>query len=150
MVRCIAACRVRTAGGASAVLGRWAWPHGKMLNQRMIDTRRRKWRHARRLDWEGDLISRAANRSGNHGDAVRGTTRAALMSPGRRNPRVTPKLYAMFLEVPLAAMLGLTLDNGKGLPGAKNQPAAGLNVMLCATVSLTRAWLNENIKQDDS
>ena len=88
---------------------------GKILNQRMIDTRPAEVETRAVVGrWEGDLIQGAA-KTGNLVTAVERNTRFTLV--GRTDTKeadeVTSTLCAMFLPMPEVARTGLTLDNGK-------------------------------------
>ena len=88
---------------------------GKIPNQRMIDTRPAEVETRRTVGhWEGDLIN-GARQSGNLVTAVERNTRFALVgrTASKEACAVTAQLCAMFLAVPPAARVGLTLDNGK-------------------------------------
>ena len=121
---------------------------GKILNQRMIDTRPAEVETRQTVGhWEGDLIN-GAWQSGNLVTAVERNTRFALV--GRTDTKeareVTPKLCAMFLEVPLAARLGLTLDNGKEFAGHEDLArTTGLNVFFARPYHSWERGANENI-----
>lgn len=121
---------------------------GKILNQRMIDTRPAEVETRRTIGhWEGDLINGAA-KTGNLVTAVERKTRFTLL--GRTETKeareVTPELCSMFLKVPLAARLGLTLDNGKEFAWHEElSRTTGLDVFFARPYHSWERGTNENI-----
>ncbi|MCA1808843.1 MAG: IS30 family transposase [Lentisphaerae bacterium] len=121
---------------------------GKIPNQRMIDTRPAEVETRQTVGhWEGDLIN-GAWQSGNLVTAVERNTRFALV--GRTDTKeareVTPELCTMFLKVPPAARLGLTLDNGKEF--ARHEDLArttGLDVFFARPYHSWERGTNENL-----
>jgi len=120
---------------------------GKIPNQRMIDTRPVEVETRRTVGhWEGDLIN-GAPRTGNLVTAVERKTRLTLLgwTATKEAGEVTPELCAMFLKVPLAARLGLTLDNGKEF--ARHEDLArmtGLEVFFAKPYHSWERGTNEN------
>jgi transposase, IS30 family len=120
---------------------------GKILNQRMIDTRPAEVETRRTIGhWEGDLINGAA-KTGNLVTAVERKTRFTLL--GRTETKeareVTPELCSMFLKMPLAARLGLTLDNGKEFAWhAELSRTTGLDVFFARPYHSWERGTNEN------
>jgi IS30 family transposase len=120
---------------------------GKIPNQRMIDTRPAEVETRRTVGhWEGDLIN-GAPKTGNLVTAVERNTRFAIL--GRTDTKeageVTPKLRAMFLQVPRVARQGLTLDNGKEF--ARHEDLArttGLDVFFARPYHSWERGTNEN------
>ena len=121
---------------------------GKILNQRMIDTRPAEVETRRTVGhWEGDLINGAA-KTGNLVTAVERKTRFTLLgrSETKEAREVTPELCAMFLKVPLAARLGLTLDNGKEFAWHEElSRTTGLDVFFARPYHSWERGTNENI-----
>jgi transposase, IS30 family len=120
---------------------------GKIPNQRMIDTRPLEVESRQTVGhWEGDLIN-GASMTGNLVTAVERNTRFALL--GRTDTKeageVTPVLSAMFLQMPKAARVGLTLDNGKEF--ARHEDLArttGLDVFFARPYHSWERGTNEN------
>lgn len=120
---------------------------GKIPNQRMIDTRPAEVETRRTVGhWEGDLIN-GAPRTGNLVTAVERKTRLTLLgrTATKEASEVTPEMSAMFLHVPRAARLGLTLDNGKEF--ARHEELArttGLDVFFAKPYHSWERGTNEN------
>lgn len=88
---------------------------GRIPNQRLIDSRPTEVETRKTVGhWEGDLIN-GAPRTGNLATAVERKTRFTLLArtDTKEAGEVTPVFCAMFSQMPKAARVGLTLDNGK-------------------------------------
>jgi len=88
---------------------------GRIPNQRLIDTRPAEVETRATVGhWEGDLIN-GAHETGNLLTLVERNTRFTLV--GRTDTKeaeeVAQAIYGLFVRLPQAARLGLTLDNGK-------------------------------------
>ena len=120
---------------------------GKIPNQRMIDTRPAEVESRATVGhWEGDLIN-GAPRTGNLVTAVERKTRLTLLgrTATKEAGEVTPELCAMFLKVPLAARLGLTLDNGKEFARHEDlSRTTGLEVFFAKPYHSWERGTNEN------
>ena len=120
---------------------------GKIPNQRMIDTRPAEVETRTTVGhWEGDLIC-GAPRSGNLVTAVERHSRFTLL--GRTDTKeageVTAVLSAMFHEVPNAARVGVTLDNGKEFAGHEELARrTGLDVFFARPYHAWERGTNEN------
>lgn len=121
---------------------------GRIPNRRMIDTRPAEVETRRTVGhWEGDF-GNGARKSGNLVTAVERNTRFALVgrTDSKEADEVTLRMCSMFLKVPLAARLGLTLDNGKEF--ARHEALSrttGLDVFFARPYHSWERGANENI-----
>lgn len=120
---------------------------GRIPNQRMIDTRPAEVTSRGTVGhWEGDLVQ-GAPRTGNLATAVERKTRFTLL--GRTDTKevgeVTPVFCAMFMRMPKAARVGLTLDNGKEFAGHEVlAQSTGLDVFFAHAYHAWERGTNEN------
>ena len=92
---------------------------GRILNQRMIDTRPAEVETRLRVgDWEGDLINGAAG-TGYLVTLVERNTRFTLVgrTPSKRADEVARAIIDLFLRLPARARRTVTFDNGKEFAG---------------------------------
>jgi IS30 family transposase len=120
---------------------------GRIPNQRMIDTRPAEVETRATVgQWEGDLIN-GAHETGNLVTLVERNTRFSLV--GRTDSKeaevVTQTICALFLPLPQASRLGLTLDNGKEF--ARHEEMArttGMDVFFARPYHSWERGTNEN------
>jgi IS30 family transposase len=120
---------------------------GRIPNQRMIDTRPAEVETRATVGhWEGDLIN-GAHETGNLVTLVERNTRFSLVgrTDSKEAEAVTRAICALFLPLPQASRLGLTLDNGKEF--ARHEEMArttGMDVFFARPYHSWERGTNEN------
>lgn len=120
---------------------------GRIPNQRLIDTRPAEVETRQTVGhWEGDLLQ-GAPRTGHLATAVERKTRFTLLArtETKESGEVTPIFCAMFRQIPKAAAVGLTLDNGKEFAGHEAlAQSTGLEVFFAHPYHAWERGTNEN------
>ena len=120
---------------------------GRIPNQRLIDTRPPEVETRASVGhWEGDLIN-GAHETGNLVTLVERNTRFSLVgrTQSKEAQEVTRAICALFSRMPRAALVGLTLDNGKEF--ARHEELArkaGLDVFFARPYHSWERGTNEN------
>ena len=121
---------------------------GKIPNQRMIDTRPPEVKTRANVGhWEGDLIN-GAHKTGNLTTLVERCTRFTLVdrTNSKEADEVTAAICESFGQLPQAARLSLTLDNGKEF--ARHEEIAQITNMDVFFATPYHSWergTNENV-----